>query len=65
MSIPTEINDVAAPLSSLTQDEQLMRETVRRFAQREIAPLVREMDSAQKLAPESPSPAFCSGIDGD
>ncbi len=64
MSIPAETDDVVAPLTSLTQDEQLMRETVRRFAQREIAPLVREMDSAQKLDPEILRQLFALGLMG-
>src|ERR1700728_2261936 len=39
------------PLTSLTEDETLLRDTVRQFAQQEIAPRVREMDEAQKLDP--------------
>jgi butyryl-CoA dehydrogenase/short/branched chain acyl-CoA dehydrogenase len=39
------------PLTSLSEDESLLRDTVRQFAQQEIAPRVREMDEAQKLDP--------------
>lgn len=39
------------PLTSLTEDEAMLRNTVRQFAQQEIAPRVREMDEAQKLDP--------------
>jgi butyryl-CoA dehydrogenase/short/branched chain acyl-CoA dehydrogenase len=39
------------PLTSLTEDETLLRDTVRQFAQQEIAPHVREMDESQKLDP--------------
>ena len=39
------------PLSSLTEEETMLRDTVRQFAQQEIAPRVREMDEAQKLDP--------------
>ncbi|MGC2301228.1 MAG: acyl-CoA dehydrogenase [Acidobacteriaceae bacterium] len=39
------------PLTSLTEDEAMLRDTVRQFAQQEIAPRVREMDEAQKLDP--------------
>jgi len=39
------------PLTSLTEDESLLRDTVRQFAQQEIAPHVREMDEAQHLDP--------------
>jgi alkylation response protein AidB-like acyl-CoA dehydrogenase len=37
------------PLTSLTEDETLLRDTVRQFAQQEIAPHVRAMDEAQHL----------------
>ena len=39
------------PLTSLTEEETMLRDTVRQFAQQEIAPRVREMDEAQKLDP--------------
>ncbi len=39
------------PLTSLTEEEAMLRDTVRQFAQQEIAPKVREMDEAQKLDP--------------
>lgn len=38
-----------APLTTLTEDETLLRDTVRQFAQQEIAPHVRAMDEAQHL----------------
>jgi alkylation response protein AidB-like acyl-CoA dehydrogenase len=37
----------ASPLTLLSEDEQLFRETVRQFAQENIAPLVRTMDEQQ------------------
>ena len=40
------------PLTSLTEEEAMLRDTVRQFAQQEIAPRVREMDEAQKLDPD-------------
>jgi len=40
------------PLTSLNEEEILLRDTVRQFAQQEIAPRVRAMDDAQKLDPE-------------
>ncbi len=39
------------PLSQLAPEEQLLRDSVRKFARRQIAPLVREMDEAQKMSP--------------
>jgi alkylation response protein AidB-like acyl-CoA dehydrogenase len=41
-----------APLTSLSEEEVMLRDTVRRFAQQEIAPRVRAMDEAQKLDPD-------------
>jgi alkylation response protein AidB-like acyl-CoA dehydrogenase len=41
--------EAAAPLSSLTEEEAMLRDTVRQFAEQEIRPLVRAMDEAQKL----------------
>ncbi|MDE3197008.1 MAG: acyl-CoA dehydrogenase [Acidobacteriota bacterium] len=37
------------PLTYLTEEEKLFRDTVRRFARERIAPLVREMDEAAHL----------------
>ena len=37
------------PLTTLTEEEEMLRDTVRQFAQQEIAPRVRAMDEAQKL----------------
>jgi butyryl-CoA dehydrogenase/short/branched chain acyl-CoA dehydrogenase len=42
----------ALPLTLLNEEETMLRDTVRQFAQREIAPRVRAMDEAQKLDPE-------------
>ena len=39
------------PLTSLTEEESLLRDTVRQFAQQEIGPHVRAMDEAQHLDP--------------
>jgi butyryl-CoA dehydrogenase/short/branched chain acyl-CoA dehydrogenase len=38
-----------APLTTLTEEETMLRDMVRQFAQQEIAPRVRAMDEAQKL----------------
>ena len=57
MSLPT-------PLSTLTAEEQILQETVRRFARKEIAPLVREMDEAQKMKPSLIAQLFDLGLMG-
>ena len=43
---------VVPPLTSLNEEETMLRDTVRQFAQQEIAPRVRAMDEAQKLDAE-------------
>jgi alkylation response protein AidB-like acyl-CoA dehydrogenase len=40
---------VPAPLTQLTADERLFRDTVRRFAAEQIAPLARQMDESQHM----------------
>jgi alkylation response protein AidB-like acyl-CoA dehydrogenase len=42
----------APPLTVLNEEETMLRDTVRQFAQQEIAPRVRAMDEAQKLDQE-------------
>src|SRR6202789_1007470 len=44
--------EAVPPLTSLNEEETMLRDTVRQFAQQEIARHVREMDEAQKLDPE-------------
>jgi alkylation response protein AidB-like acyl-CoA dehydrogenase len=44
--------ETVAPLTTLTEEETMLRDTVRQFAQQEIAPRVRAMDEAQKLDPD-------------
>ena len=55
---------VPTPLSTLTAEEQIIQETVRKFARKEIAPLVREMDEAQKISPKITSRLFELGLMG-
>ncbi len=52
------------PVSELSEDETLLQESVRRFARAEIAPLVREMDEAQKLDPRLIRKLFDQGLMG-
>ena len=62
-AIATETS-LPAPLSTLTAEEQIIQETVRKFARKEIAPLVREMDEAQKMSPKIISRLFELGLMG-
>ncbi|HJS59116.1 MAG TPA: acyl-CoA dehydrogenase [Vicinamibacteria bacterium] len=52
------------PLSDLSEEEQLFREQVRDFAEREVAPLVRKMDDEAKLPRELLDKCFELGIMG-
>ena len=62
-AIATETS-LPAPLSTLTAEEQIIQETVRKFARKEIAPLVREMDEAQKMSPQLIARLFDLGLMG-
>ncbi|MHB1935500.1 MAG: acyl-CoA dehydrogenase [Acidobacteriaceae bacterium] len=55
---------VRLPLTSLSNEEQILRDSVRKFAQNKIAPLVREMDEAQKIHPSLLPQMFEMGILG-
>jgi alkylation response protein AidB-like acyl-CoA dehydrogenase len=52
------------PLSRLTEDERLFRDSVLEFAAREIAPLVREMDDQAKMSRELIGRLFDLGVMG-
>jgi alkylation response protein AidB-like acyl-CoA dehydrogenase len=54
----------AAPLTQLDEDERLFRDTVRTFAQKEIAPLVRAMDEAAVLNKDLLRQLFDLGLMG-
>lgn len=52
------------PLTILSPDELLFRDTVRDFARTEVAPLVRSMDEAQKMEPKLLRKLFDLGLMG-
>jgi alkylation response protein AidB-like acyl-CoA dehydrogenase len=54
----------ALPLTVLEEDEQMFRESVRRFARERLAPQVRAMDEAGKFAPELLREMFALGLMG-
>jgi alkylation response protein AidB-like acyl-CoA dehydrogenase len=53
-----------APLTTLTEDERLFRDSVRAFADERIRPLVREMDERQQLDPGLVPALFELGVMG-
>ena len=52
----------APPLTHLSEEETLLRDTVRQFALQEIAPRVRAMDEAQRLDAEILRQLFALGL---
>ncbi len=52
------------PLTQLSAEEELLQATVRKFARREIAPLVREMDESQVMNPALVRKLFDQGFMG-
>ncbi len=54
----------AAPLSILSEEEQLFRQTVREFAETEVKPHVMEMDEAAKFRPDLVARFFDLGLMG-
>ncbi len=64
MDALTTETSLPSPITTLTPEEQLLQETVRKFARNQIAPLVREMDEAQKMSPAIISQLFDLGLMG-
>ena len=52
------------PLTTLAEDERLLRDSVYEFADKEIRPLVREMDEHAKFAPALIDKLFALGVMG-
>ena len=52
----------AQPLTRLSEDERLFRDSVYEFADREIRPLVREMDEHAKIDPALIAKLFDLGV---
>lgn len=60
----SETLTTAAPLSVLSEEEQLFRQTVRDFAETEVKPHVMEMDEAAKFDPDLITRFFDLGLMG-
>jgi alkylation response protein AidB-like acyl-CoA dehydrogenase len=56
--------EILPPLTRLSEDETLFRDSVYEFADREIRPLVREMDEHQKIPRELIDKLFEMGVMG-
>ena len=57
-----QTDSLPMPLSELSQDETLFRDSVYEFANREIRPFVREMDEHAKIRPELLPRLFDLGV---
>jgi len=64
MTSETLATSLPAPLTHLSEDEQLFRSTVREFGRDRIAPLVRQMDEEQHFAPGLLPELFSLGLMG-
>jgi len=63
--VTTQTTDLLrAPLTRLSDDERLFRDSVYEYADREIRPLVREMDEHSKVRPELLQQLFDLGVMG-
>jgi alkylation response protein AidB-like acyl-CoA dehydrogenase len=60
----TPLVDAVPPLSTLTEDEQLLRNSVREFAEAQVRPLVREMDEHAKFPRSLVDQLFELGVMG-
>src|SRR5262249_38111251 len=60
----TTKTDARPPLTQLTEDETLFRDSVYEFADREIRPLVRDMDEHAKIPRELLDKLFDLGVMG-
>jgi alkylation response protein AidB-like acyl-CoA dehydrogenase len=59
-----ETVEITPPLTVLSEDEGLFRDSVREFADAQVRPLVREMDEQAKMSPALVRQLFALGIMG-
>ena len=57
-----QTDSLSTPLTQLSPDEALFRDSVYEFADREIRPLVREMDEHAKIPPHLLASLFDLGV---
>jgi alkylation response protein AidB-like acyl-CoA dehydrogenase len=62
--VPQQTVDVIPPLTLLTEDETLFRDSVREFAEDQIRPLIREMDEQAKFPKDLLKKLFELGVMG-
>jgi len=57
-------NQLHMPLTTFTEDERMIQETIRSWAREDLLPVVREMDEAGQLRPEILQALFDQGFMG-
>jgi alkylation response protein AidB-like acyl-CoA dehydrogenase len=62
--VPQQTVDVIPPLTLLTEDETLFRDSVREFAEDQVRPLTREMDEQAKIPKDLLKKLFDLGVMG-
>jgi alkylation response protein AidB-like acyl-CoA dehydrogenase len=62
--VSQETVDSAPPLTALSEDERIFRDSVREFAGAQIRPLVREMDEQARMSPALVQQLFDLGVMG-
>jgi len=60
----SDVPTAATPLTTLSEEEEMLREAVREFAETEVAPYVHDMDEAAQFRPEIISSFFEMGLMG-
>jgi alkylation response protein AidB-like acyl-CoA dehydrogenase len=62
--VSQETIDTTPPLTTLSEDERIFRDSVREFAEARVRPLVREMDEQARMAPALLQQLFELGVMG-
>jgi alkylation response protein AidB-like acyl-CoA dehydrogenase len=62
--VSQDIAEIAQPLTLLAEDERILRDSVREFAEARVRPLVREMDEHAKIPKELVKDLFDLGVMG-
>jgi alkylation response protein AidB-like acyl-CoA dehydrogenase len=64
VSVTQDTASLAQPLTLLSEDEQILRDSVRAFANAQVRPLVREMDEQAKIPKQLVTQLFDLGVMG-
>src|SRR3990170_5758707 len=62
--MPQSVGDIIQPLTTLAEDERIFRDSVRAFAEKNVRPLVREMDEQAEIPRRLIDQLFDLGVMG-